>query len=99
MRAIYLVQLISLFLFNLIKCQQFSGGLSQNTLLQNSTYFAKGKIRGPECIVFDKHGNLYTSLIGGLIVKVDKNNRELVSVVAWTGEETNATICSNKKNH
>ena len=91
--AYYLVQLISLFLFSLIECQQFSGGLSQNSLLQNATYFAKGKIKGPEAIVFDNQGNMYTSLIGGLIVKLDKDNRELISVVAWTGEE----ICGIKK--
>jgi hypothetical protein len=67
--------------------------LKPNTLLQNAKYIGKSKISGAESLVFDKDGNIYTGLTNGQIVKIDKNDRNSIKVIAHMGEETNEKIC------
>ena len=76
--------------------KQFDGNFSPNSLLQNAVYLGKSKITGPESIVFDRDGNLYASLLSGQIVKMDKDNRDIITTFVQIGEETNENICSNK---
>jgi hypothetical protein len=71
----------------------FEGNLKPNTLLQNAKYIGHKRLIGPESIVFDKEGNIYTGLANGQIVKIDKNDRNNIKVIAYMGEETNEKIC------
>ena len=62
--------------------------------MEKAKYIGLHKIKGPECIVFDKEGHLYTGLVNGSIIKIDKHDRKIMKVLAHMGEETNQTICS-----
>ncbi len=70
------------------------GNLEPNTRLQSAHYIGHKRLIGPESIVFDSEGNMYTGLTNGQIVKIDKNDRSNIQVVARMGEETNDSICS-----
>ena len=71
-----------------------TGNLKPNTLLQNAQYIGEKKLKGPESIVFDDDGNMYTGLANGQIVKVDKNDNSNIQVLARIGDETNDSECS-----
>lgn len=73
----------------------FEGNLKPNTFLQNAKYIGRGKLRGPETIVFDKDGNLYTGTVNGQIVKIDKNDRNKIVKVVQMGEENDEKICND----
>jgi hypothetical protein len=46
--------------------------LLKNNLLEKVEYIAKGKLRGPETIIFI-NDTLYTGLLNGQIVRVDED--------------------------
>jgi hypothetical protein len=71
-----------------------TGNLEPNTLLQNAQYIGEKKLKGPESIVFDDDGNMYTGIATGQIVKVDKNDQNNIQIVTRIGEETDDSICS-----
>ncbi len=72
------------------------GNLKPNTLLQNAQYIGEKTLKGPESIVFDDEGNIYTGLVNGQIVKVDKNDRNNIQIIARIGDETDDSVCSKK---
>ena len=51
---------------------KFEGNLKENFLLQKAEHFAKGKLIGPETILF-VNDTMYTGLSNGQIVRVDEN--------------------------
>ena len=61
--------------------------------MQNAKYIGQKRLFGAESMVFDKEGNIYTGLANGQIVKIDKNDRNNIKVVAYMGEETSEKIC------
>ena len=74
---------------------QLVGNLKpDNNYLADAKYIGQKILKGPESIVFDKDGNLYTGLTSGKIVKIDKNNRTNIKNLVQTGEETDENICS-----
>jgi hypothetical protein len=75
--------------------QPLDGPLKENNLLQRAEYLAKGKLIGPEDVLFH-NGTLYTGLANGQIVRVDKNG--LVEKVLLTGDETKESFCCNNFN-
>ena len=48
----------------------------KNYLLQNVEFIAKGKLRGPETIIFI-NDTLYTGLLNGQIVRVDEFGKNI----------------------
>lgn len=62
-------------------------------MLQNAAHFAKGKIRGPETILFI-NDSMYTGLLNGQVVKIDNdgNPHKIVQI----GDEFRDSICSKK---
>jgi hypothetical protein len=75
--------------------EPFTENLKPNTLLEKTKYIGKKKIQGPEAVVFDKDGNIYTGLVNGQIVKIDKTFQNNIQVIAHMGEESDEKICSN----
>lgn len=71
----------------------FTGGLTPNHLLENATYIAHNKIRGPETTVFSNDGLLYAGLMNGQIVQIDPETND-VKIIAHMGNEINETICN-----
>ena len=74
---------------------QLIGNLKpDNNYLADAKYIGQKILKGPESIVFDKDGNMYTGLTSGKIVKIDKNNTTNIKNLVQTGEETDENICS-----
>ena len=63
----------------------FVGKLEQNYKLQEAVYFAKGKLVGPETILFIDD-ILYTGLVNGQLVKLD-NEGNIDEVITQSGDE------------
>lgn len=84
-----------IFFYRLPELEPFTGNLKPNNLLEKAKYIGKNKLHGPEAIVFDKEGNIYTGLVNGQIVKIDKTFQNNIKVIAHMGEETDEKICSN----
>jgi hypothetical protein len=67
--------------------------LASNNLLEKAEYIAHNKIKGPEAIVFDSNGSMYTGLSNGQIVRIDKDSS--VVKIAQIGQEMDERICSD----
>jgi DNA-binding beta-propeller fold protein YncE len=52
-------------------------------------------IKGPEAIVFDSNGSIYTGLSNGQIVRIDPNGH--VEKIVQIGEEMDERVCDNLK--
>jgi hypothetical protein len=91
-KHIILFSIVTLFIS--FTSSQLTGNLKPNNLLANAKYIGKGIIKGPESIVFDKEGNIYTGVTNGKIIKIDKNDRTNIKDLVQIGEETDASICS-----
>jgi hypothetical protein len=70
--------------------EPLAGPLKANNLLEKAEYLAKGKVFGPEDVLFH-NGALYTGLTNGQIVRVDKKGH--VERVLMTGDETKESFC------
>lgn len=71
---------------------KFEGNLLKNNLLEKVEYIAKGKLRGPETIIFI-NDTLYTGLLNGQIVRVDEDGN--VHKVVQGGDEENIKLCND----
>ena len=60
--------------------------MEQNEKLKNAFYFAKGKLTGPETIVFVNE-KLYTGLVNGQLVRLDSEGN-IEEVIVQSGDET-----------
>jgi hypothetical protein len=69
----------------------FEGELAPNDKLTQAEYHAKGKVFGPESIVFTHEALMYTGLANGYIVRVHKDGG--IAKVAQMGNEPNITLC------
>ena len=69
----------------------YEGKLSPNDKLAHAKYIAHKKIIGPETLVFTKEGHLYTGLVNGYIVRVNKD--ESISKIVRTGNEKDDSKC------
>ena len=63
---------------------ELKGPLAPNGKLDKAEFLYEGKFTGAESIAIQK-GNIYTGLIGGDVVRIDKNGE--ITVVARFGEE------------
>jgi hypothetical protein len=70
----------------------FEGNLTQNFKLQNAVYFAKGKIKGPETILFI-NDTLYTGLANGQLVTLDKDGN-IDEIIIQSGSQTIEACCN-----
>lgn len=68
--------------------------LKPNNLLTQAQYIGKGKLQGPETIVFSRNGSMYTGLLNGQIVRIEHKDNE-VHRVTQIGAQTIEKICSN----
>ena len=69
----------------------YEGKLSPNEKLTQASYIAQKKIVGPETIVFTNEGDLYTGLMNGDIVRVNKN--QSITRIARMGNEKDDSKC------
>jgi hypothetical protein len=69
------------------------GNLEVNDKLTKATYLGYKKLAGPETIVFNEKGELFTGLLNGQIARIDENGN--VHNIIRMGDETNEEICSN----
>jgi hypothetical protein len=69
----------------------FKGKLAPNDKLAQAEYIAQNNLIGPETIVFNFDGLMYTGLTNGHIVRVNKD--EKVVKIAQMGNEKNASLC------
>jgi hypothetical protein len=67
-----------------------------NELLAKADYLAHNKIKGPETIVFDRNGSLYSGLSNGQIVRIDKNGQ--IEKIIQVGEEMDERVCGKNFN-
>ena len=70
------------------------GNLKPNNLLEKAKRFGKGKLYGPETIVFTEDGKMITGLLNGQIVSVEENGdyHKIVQI----GDQTDEKICSKE---
>jgi hypothetical protein len=66
-------------------------GLKANNLLESPQYIGYQMIKGPEAIVFDSNGSIYTGLANGQIVRIDPNGH--IEKIVQIGEEMDERIC------
>ncbi len=69
----------------------FEEKLEKNHKLQDAVYFAKGKLVGPETILFIDD-TLYTGLVNGQLVKLDHEGN-IAEIITQSGDE-NLEKCS-----
>lgn len=70
------------------------GDLEKNHFLEDASYIAHKKLRGPETIVFSNNGTMYSGLLNGQVVRIDPETNEIFKI-AQIGDETNETICND----
>ena len=68
------------------------GNLSVNTRLLNSVYIAENKLVGPETLAISKDGDIFTGLMNGDIVRIDKYGN--INRITKIGQTTNDSFCS-----
>ncbi len=62
-----------------------------NDKLSHAEYIAQHELIGPETIVFNYDGLMYTGLTNGYIARVNRD--DYIAPIAQMGTEKNVTLC------